>query len=417
MPATILKPITPRVPAMRRRHAGQTNRMAAIPTALFLYLVCAVCHYAFRYVLQMSDSVTSPAYHDTPTALKLIKDALLGGLLAAVAVSVAVRRRVTVARGDSGRLAAVALLAISAVLMLAALRVTLLGQPMFDVILGFRTLWLPAILVVVVALVRPNEARDLLARLPRILVPIMLAFQAVTVALYLFAGRLPALSYVGLPRFGGILDDPNGYGVLCVLMIALLWARARRRWLVALSINVLMTVSLSAYVVFGLFLALQLVRVLPHLRARAFVALTTGLSLGTVLAYALWLRYGPQVEVWWAHKSRSVADHAESSANLARQIAPWNNVELLVGVNGTSETQVLLTLYQSGVIGLGIQVALAAALVYMALRARQTVGAWGLAVLIAMSFIPYLQVYPISALFWGVLALTVRAASHPDARH
>lgn len=203
--------------------------------------------------------------------------------------------------------------------------------------------------------------------------------------------------------------DPNGYGVVCVLMLALLWENARRRWLLALGINVLMTVSLSAYAVLGIFLTLQFMRRAPALRARTLLTLSLATGLASAALYAGWLRYSIQIVDWWKHKSRSVADHAESSSSFGQQVASWNWAELLVGVRGFSETQALLTFYQSGAIGLSFQLLLAGAVVLLALRSRWSVGAWGLAVLFASSFIPYLHVYPVSVLFWAVLGLTVRA--------
>ena len=79
-------------------------------------------------------------------------------------------------------------------------------------LLSIRSLWVPTLLVLIVELIPRKQAGVVLLRVGQVLTPIVLLFQAVTVVLYLVAHRLPALSYVGNPRFGGILDDPNGYG-------------------------------------------------------------------------------------------------------------------------------------------------------------------------------------------------------------
>ncbi len=399
---------------------------------LLALLVFAVAHYAYRYVLQVSEDATSPRYHDTPPALSLLKDAALALFL------LATLWRFTARRLRFARRHALLFQLAVAVHLWALISVVvhvLNGEAFASALLAYRYLWLYSAMIPLVLLLPRERAHVTLRLLARALLPLLSVFWLLTVWLYVARGRLPALSYPGNVRFGGILDDPNGYGVLCVFLLAALWGRVRWPWLLALLVMILGTRSLSAalsLLVFTLvalwpraarFVTAHVNRRHPaplQLRIRRALFLRLAFYAAVLppvagVAFYAWVRISAALGSWWSAKQGSLEAHASDVPRALAQLGERNALELLFGGGGFSENLYLYALLNFGVFGLTLLLLLAGLLVVSALTScdplAYRLGAWGVSVLAASFAIPYLQVYPVNLLFWTGLTLAVSGAS------
>ena len=198
------------VPAPRPAHV--------ISYSLLIYWIAAFTHYAFRYILQVSENHISPNYGDTPAYLSSIKGVLLGLLI--LSIPFHRHRRKLPQRYRTLWITSLSLLIFSCIL--AAIRI-MAGQPVFEVLVNdLWYTWLYLMIVLIVPYVcKPEYIEPTIQRFASVAFWIAFPFWVVTVFLYYSEGRLPNNSFPGTPRFGGIIDDPNGYGALIVLLAAL----------------------------------------------------------------------------------------------------------------------------------------------------------------------------------------------------
>jgi hypothetical protein len=250
-------------------------------------------------------------------------------------------------------------------------------------------------------------------------------FWAMTVVLAATGVRYPALSHAGiLPRFGGILDDPNGYACLCLLWLVVS-ARERTghwKWRVAWYVLMLIgTVSLAGYgmaiVMFALWAVMRLLSVRPQYRGfgvQSFMRIAVASMLVAVVGIALATVWDTEqtvesVDRLLAAKSLSASEHIEDLGPGVRWFEDWNTLEVLCGKGGFSENFYWRVLANFGVVGLAAVVVVMLAWFYQALwkarRWRSSLGVWGLGLLVASNGIAYLLVFPLSLIYWSSLAL------------
>jgi hypothetical protein len=175
-------------------------------------IVCTL-YLSYRYPLQINSSGTSPTYSDTPVMLQVGKFVLACPLFAIAAVrclhKTLILRQWLVALG---------------ILFLAAYSLLkVLGDS------DLKYLELSFWMLFPLALVWGGNAikSSAIDRYFRLLLILALGSTAIQVLLFIAFGRLPALAYEGtmLIRFGGFLDDPNGFGAILFLLMG--WAYAR----------------------------------------------------------------------------------------------------------------------------------------------------------------------------------------------
>lgn len=192
-------------------------------------------YYFHRWAFRYSSSGTSPTYADTPFTWQVGKYVLLVAAAVAMWAWVVWNGRAAgpwwhVPYRSTGRFAAI--LAGVTVYAGVVVAVAVRGAP------NVRELVSMVFFVPIVLLLPVGSMTSVSFRIYRnvglALVGYHVVFTAVQVSFYLVADRLPALAYAGgLVRFGGGLDDPNGFGIMVVLPILLtvtLWADFGRRW-------------------------------------------------------------------------------------------------------------------------------------------------------------------------------------------
>jgi hypothetical protein len=412
------------------RKISRAQRLASPSVILLLFWLFAFAHYGYRYILGYGGPFAVAGYTPTPIAFQILKDIALATLLLLALALVLKRRGGT---GISRWYFPVATLAAAALAtgLVASLWNAARGEPLGTTLLfGFRYPWLYTVMLVLAPVfVPPESVKRFLFRFADLALWMSLPYWLVQVALYYAVGRLPWNAYPGSPRFGGIMDDPNGYGIFCVFLFAILLSgrvRFKTFKLAALTVMILMTFSLSAYGALGLFGGLVLLRHLlvkvvrvKRVRARvAFPLLTGALAL---LAGALVYLASPAAAAhaahaarWWEGKLPSVLLHLEDFFASSAQVVGAAPDDFLFGdASSFSENYYLYLWQNSGLAGILLLLALVAPLLWLALTATtplyRNVGLFALTILIAANVIPYLQVYPINLYFWSSLGLTAHA--------
>lgn len=387
--------------------------------------VLAIAQYSYRYILQVNDPGSSIDYAATPPALSAIKYFLflLFGAFAGICVW---RRPASVSRTCRMLLsisaAGIAILSLALFIRLA------LSPGALDETATCALKLIPSIAggcFVPLVFRSRHSLTQTLASFESITFWIAFPFWLTTVLLAIFEVRYPALSYPGLlVRFGGILDDPNGYACLCLLLAVLATICRTRHWKLRVCVYVAMllgTLSLAGYataVVIGIGFLLR--RVLTSgTRKHSNLMRTLGISGAaisiTAIAIAAYQASDTVTAITslYAAKSNSAAAHF---SDLLPAEAAWDSsslIALLFGAGGFSENFYWEILANFGWIGLLTVVSVLVSWLYLAFRhsdrSTNAIGIWSAAMLIGSNGIAYLLTFPINLIFWSILALLICA--------
>ncbi len=219
---------------MKELQKSKENRV------FWLSLILCTVYLSYRYPLQINSSGTSPTYSDTPVMLQVGKF-ILACPLFAIAAGRCLRQKLALKQW----LAALGILFLS-------------GYSLFKIIgdNSSKYLELSFWMLFPLVLVLGSDGVKLSAidRYLRFLLVFALGSTVIQIVLFLAFGRLPALAYEGtmLIRFGGFLDDPNGFGAILFLLMG--WSYGRfRGWtrffiLGSIVVSLLLTQSWTALV-------------------------------------------------------------------------------------------------------------------------------------------------------------------------
>lgn len=416
--------------ATRVQVQPQVRHVACRPL-VWLWL-SGIGQYGYRYILQVNDTRTSILYRETPWILSAIKYELLVTFAVYVLFRLWRRRWHTHAPSDKLRtllwLTAASLLVFAAVL---ALRLVDSGGELDrDTWLCFAELmpWMATVFLVPLIVRRDHGVAETLRLFERAGFWMAWPFWLVTVILAALDIRYPALSHPGiLLRFGGLLDDPNGYACLCLFWLVLAlrertghW-RLRATWYLVMLVG---TVSLAGYgmaVIMGACWVILRLLLRPNrpdrlLKAR-FAIRTAMVSLlmigGAFLAATL---YSTEEAIdnlsrIYEAKSTSATIHLDQLAPDFNEIEEWTWVEVFTGKGGFSENFYWRVLVNLGLVGLAAVSLLLLTWFYQATwknaRWRASLGVWSVGVLVGSNGIAYLLVFPVSLIWWSALALAI----------
>jgi hypothetical protein len=201
-------------------------------------LLISTAYLSYRYPLQINSSTTSQVYSDTPLSLQVGKFALIF-LTCCVSVPFLFRKRFN--RLQVG---------------IVLLTVIVFSFPLLKLLAGFESrylelsFWPLAALVLVI----PLKSIDLQSvdKYLKVVFFFAIISDVIEVTLFLLFGRLPALGWSRslAVRFGGFLDDPNGFAAILFLLMG--WGfyrfkgKTRLFVQIALIICLLLTQSLTA---------------------------------------------------------------------------------------------------------------------------------------------------------------------------
>ena len=201
-------------------------------------LLISTAYLSYRYPLQINSSTTSQVYSDTPLSLQVGKFALIF-LTCCISAPFLFWKRFN-------RLEA-------SIVILAGM---VSSFPLFKLLAGFESRYLEVSFwpLAALILVIPLKSFDLqsIDKYLKVVFFFATVTDVVEVGLFLFFGRLPALGWSGglSVRFGGFLDDPNGFAAILFLLMG--WSfyrfRGKARFFTqfALVICLLLTQSLTA---------------------------------------------------------------------------------------------------------------------------------------------------------------------------
>jgi hypothetical protein len=263
----------------------------------------------------MSSSGTSPTYSDTPLVLQAGKFVLALPLIVMSAV-LWVRNSAKLTRS----------LIVLGTVFISVHSLFKVYQERDSQFLDLA-FWLIFALVVVLAI--DSVSLSAIDRYFRLLLVYSLGSTVVEVALFVIFGRLPALAFEGsyLVRFGGFLDDPNGFAAILFLLMAWSYWRfkgtSRVFVLASLVASLFLTQSWTAL---AFFFGLLGILALLFLKKRPLWALGTSCVLPLlVVLVAGWIRALPSGLLWdiLQDKQSSIEGHTFPFADWISKWPEW----------------------------------------------------------------------------------------------
>jgi hypothetical protein len=300
---------------------GSVKLQAAFERLLIALLALAFFYTVYRYPLQINSTETSPTYRDTPAWLSAGKYGLIALLLGyGLLIRALCRVRFRLERP----------LLLLCFLFLALLPLVV-GAAMREVNVVAMGILLLVPLFLLATFPSAGVPHPRVGRFLSLVVILAIVVQIAQVALFLIAGRLPALAYAGSlsVRFGSFLDDPNGFGLLTSMLVPFAWVWFtgwRRAAIVSLLIlSLILTQSLTALGCMAAVGAFFMVRTL-FTRLESMLS-AVGLAAAAMIGVAAVVNvYGEQIatgyELFMLTKSGSIEGHADAFGHVSRLQGP-----------------------------------------------------------------------------------------------
>ena len=312
---------------------GQKDNLA------LLVLYSATFYLSYRYPFQINSSVTSPTYVDTPISLQVGKYVII--------IFLALYSALFSGRypGRADRISNFGIHgALSLVLMMWA-SVTLVTNFTVD-IMELILLWGTS-LIFGVFLAPPHIKK--IHKFIKVVGVVSIVSSLVQIALFLTAGRLPALAYSNSfsVRFGSFLDDPNGFALLCLF---LLYYFKNDRSVTGVTIFVchipllFLTQSLTIIVILIIFLGFYLIWTIAY---RPHIAYFAAITVVTFVLLVLEFFPRDYLFILYEEKYASILGHID-----AYDFNVSSNTELLFGMDSPARTESFWvnSLYRFGMI-------------------------------------------------------------------
>jgi len=281
----------------------------------WLGMVLCTAYQSYRYPLQISSAGTSPTYSDTPLAWQAGKFALAFPLIA-----------ISLVRwfGNSARTSRWAIALGALFVSIYSLLKILDGHDTQFLDFSF---WIFFALILVLAL--DSVSISAIDKYFCFLLAYALASNAIEVFLFVAFGRLPALAFSGsyLVRFGGFLDDPNGFAAILFLLMGWSYMRfkGRTRFLVlaGIIISLLLTQSWTAIAFFLVVIFFWGLNILS--RRPIFAILAACILPCLALLVVQWIRQLPGGLLWQIleDKQGTIEGHSFPFALWASKWPDW----------------------------------------------------------------------------------------------
>ena len=404
---------------------GELKRGARPCWPIVWFWVLSIAQYSYRYILQVNDPATSVLYASTPAPLSAIKYGIL--LFFALYALARLPRRSVLLNRSYRVLLFILGCALTILSVVVLIRLTLSPGDLDQTALCALQLipWMASLIFIPFVFGPEHSLTQTLMTFERIIFWVVLPFWLITVILAASGIRYPALSYQGLLlRFGGILDDPNGYACLCLFFLVLAATGRVRYWKVKVFLYVVMllaTLSLTGYVTATVMcLGLLLSRIM---RPKAHSASNLVRQLANYVAFICFVILGAAIfqtneafttiSSLYMAKSNSTATHISNLLPEEEMLDTSSPVTLLSGTGGFSENFYWRILANFGWIGLMAVCGVIVFSAYFALRRasrwRYSTGVWAVAVLIGSNGLAYLLTFPVSLIYWSLLGLLICA--------
>ena len=196
-----------------------------------------------KYIFQYGDTGTSPTYSDTPVIWKLSKYVILFSTCTYIIAVNKIRLKFVLNNWILIFLMSFNLLA----LIFYFLRS---GEVIFEE-LEYIVWFILYLILLAVDEKLIIEIANYFDENIKLIIGILFLGNVFAISNYLIFGRLPALAFEGiLVRFGGLWDDPNGFGFLCSVFTAMAY---KNKWwiiLIGLVVSICLTFSISSFINF-----------------------------------------------------------------------------------------------------------------------------------------------------------------------
>ncbi|AXC11521.1 hypothetical protein ACPOL_2197 [Acidisarcina polymorpha] len=287
--------------------------MFGIPTpeqCLWAALIFGAVYQSYRYPLQINTAGMSPSYSDTPVAFQAAK-AIVISIFCLISLFYLPKRSLSFPKW-----------------LMVILVAFMSGYPLLKIMnagAGNSNVYLDTVFWPLAALVLVLSTNGIsyrgLDRFFRFIFLYALLSNAVEVTLFLTIGRLPALAWADswVVRFGGFLDDPNGFAALLFMLLG--WVHVRftggRRFAAeaGLVLCLFLTQSLSAI---GFLLLLTVFMAFRWLIRKPILIGGIGVLIATLLSF-VWSSLSSAVAAVIALRQGSIDDHLSGNtlANLS----------------------------------------------------------------------------------------------------
>lgn len=269
---------------------------------------------SYRYPFRINAASTSPTYSDTPFALQAGKFVLALPFLIFAAAR-CVRKPMPL---KHWLIACVVFFMFAFSVLKTASGAGVEYLESYWILLSFILVWAAD----------PVTSKDV-DRFLQVLLIYSLASNFIEILLFVFLGRLPALAYEGSLsiRFGGFLDDPNGFAALLFLLIGWSYGKftgwVRTAVLTGLVVSLLLTQSWTGIIFFiGVLFFWSIINVAKRPLRVVFVICTCALLM-LVIARNVPYSVVSAFQTMQESKQGSVRGHEFPWAQLAPRWAEW----------------------------------------------------------------------------------------------
>lgn len=373
-------------------------------------LLIAFLYNSYRYPLQINAASTSPTYSQTPFILKVGKYLIFSSLYAVLIFT----RLYLLPRLKIGNWRQVASFIFILFLSVFPIIVGVLNKNIPTLETGFFFL-----VALVFHLFKPFPIPvSRIVKLLKWLTIIAIIYNFTQVFLFFAVDRLPALAYANSisVRFGGLLDDPNGFGIMLALFIGFsyVYFKGLKRIIIlgSLGLSLLLTQSLTALGAITFTVVLVMLGYMLFTYRASKTILWTGifsLFFLTVLVAALFEQILAFIQLFLLLKAGSIEAHAGTLDVLIESNAlHWLGLQ---SMNGFSETGYINLIINLGVLytvfflAYGLYAIYKYFLLFVASEGNKQVQSIALAgllylitVYLGMLNLPLEQVFPVNAI-------------------
>lgn len=213
----------------------ESDKEIRFSNLILLLLIFPLYYYSYRYIFQYNSAETSPTYSATPFLFQICKYLMLAFLLARVAILNLPRKDIITTPYFQKELF---LLSVFCLLFF-----------LHGLIEGINQALVMFIAPVICCMYGGWHYLDVEKYEKWLYVYFIyaLVYDAVQIFLFFKIGRLPALAYEGSTsvRFGGPLDDPNGFGILMAFFIPFVYKYVQGRMKYVMSFFAVIMLLLS----------------------------------------------------------------------------------------------------------------------------------------------------------------------------
>lgn len=254
----------------------------------------------YRYIFKFNATVTSPTYSDTPFILQIAKYVAIFLLLLLLLIHE--KKSILISKGVL--FFHFSVLFTSIVLVLNNIFTGAVNIEYLEVLFWYVIF---CVFLLVDKLFFIEFKNWFLGNLKLILWVLLISNFIVILNYFLF-GRLPALAYEGLMvRFGGMWDDPNGFGFFCAAVFPYAYNIKDRKLMFGLIVSIILTLSLSSYLTLFFVLLLLIFNNKGKLNISLLKPIVLFMAVVFISAWIYW----DELLLLYEFKSGSIDEHAD----------------------------------------------------------------------------------------------------------